>query len=165
MKRLALILLIVVGVNPSFAQDNDSTYKYWMSLGVWADRDVVVNLNYSFSPGRTYFTIGYFERGGFLGGLASDGFLFRTVNASIGDRMQSNWFHVSGFIGPSFNFGQRLVLGGSQESFKTVGIDIESQFLFRPANEIGFGLAVYGNLNLVRNYSGFKFLLTIGNGK
>jgi hypothetical protein len=164
-KISAILLVMLVCVSVSFSQENDSTYKYWMTLGLWADRDADVALNYSFSPGQNFFTVGYFERGGFLGGLASDGYHISAVNASIGDRIQSQWFHVSGFIGPSFIFGRKIIPGGDQESFKTIGLDLQSQFLFRVANEVGFGLALYGNLNPVKNYSGFRFMITIGNGK
>jgi hypothetical protein len=164
-KKAAVMLLMLVCMNSAYSEDRDSTYKYWLTLGFWADRDVSSTLNYSFSLGDDFFTVGYFDRSGMLGGLASDGFHFKAVNASIGERVQSTWFHISGFIGPSYVFGRKLISGGSQESFNTFGIDLQTQLMFRPANEVGIGLALYGNLNLVRNYSGFRFMLTFGNGK
>ena len=100
-----------------------------------------------------------------MGGLANDGFMHRSVDISIGDRWQSEWFQSSFFVGPAFVFGEKKNVVGDRKNYNTIGVETELQLLFRLANEVGIGLGLYGNLNFQKNFSGFNINFTFGNGK
>jgi len=168
MKKLFILIAILTFVINLTAQDSTNEYKYWLTLGAGVGVDeqtVSVNFNYSFSLGDNFYKIGYLHRGGILGGPGEDGLLNTAVDISIGKRIQSDWFQVSFFTGPSFIFGEKSIGHGDSEKFKTVGLETYMQLLFRPENALGIGFGVYGNLNFVKSYVGINLNLTIGNGK
>jgi len=111
--------------------------------------------------------VGYFYRGGLLSneGPDEDGYLFKSIDFSIGKRIQYEWFKASLFAGPAFVFGKRSVSHFDYEKFYTAGLEADVQLLFRPANEVGIGVSLFGNLNIIKNYSGVNFCITLGNGK
>ena len=45
------------------------------------------------------------------------------------------------------------------------GLRTDIQLLFKLANEVGFGIGLYGNLNFIKNYAGVSVNITLGNGK
>jgi len=147
------------------AQNEDTTYKYWITTGGWIDKNVSLNFNYSFSLCDNFYKVGYFIRGGFSQNpsVGEDGYLFNSVDISIGRRLQSEWFQSSLFVGPSFVFGKKRIAPGNNEKYNTVGLETDIQLLFRPANEIGLGIGLYGNLNFIKNYAGININLSFGN--
>jgi hypothetical protein len=44
-------------------------------------------------------------------------------------------------------------------------LESKIQLLIKPANEVGFGISFYGNLNPMKNFGGINLNVTIGNGK
>ena len=149
------------------AQKVDTTYKYWMTIGGWIDRGFTTIFSYNFSLIDNFYKVGYFVRGGIFynSSVGEDGYLFNSIDISIGKRLQSEWFQVSVFGGPSYVFGKKHVSHGNTEKYRTIGLETDIQLLFKPANEVGIGIGLYGNLNFVKNYAGININLTIGNGK
>ncbi len=167
MKRFFIILFIVFSGNLLLAQKEDSTYKYWITIGGWIEKNVSLNFNYSFSLGNNFYKVGYFTRGGFSQSpsVGKDGYLFNTIDISIGKRLKSEWFNICLFLGPSYVFGKKRISQGIYEKYSTFGLESDVQLLFRPADEIGIGVGFYGNLNFTKNYAGININLTLGNGK
>jgi hypothetical protein len=167
MRKIFLPLLVVFLSNPLAAQEKDTTYKYWITVGAWIGRNLSENLSYNFSLGDNFYKVGYFIRGGFseTPSVGEDGYLFNTVDISVGKRLQSKWFQSSMFVGPSFVFGKKRASFGNTDDYETAGLEADIQLLFRPANEVGIGVGLYGNLNFVKNYIGLNVNLTLGNGK
>ena len=163
MKFFLLAFLIFIPLCLISAQE-DSTYKYWMTLGVGVI-NTNINLNYSFSIADNFYKVAYLKRGGLLTRTGKDGYLYNAVDISIGKRLKSEWFQTSLFVGPSYIFGEKNVTPGKYERFNTVGLETDLQLLFRLANEIGIGIGLYGNFNFKNNYSGINVILTFGNGK
>lgn len=162
-----LVVAIIFLTNMLYAQNADTTYKYWMTIGGWINKDVSLNFNYNFSLGNNFYKVGYFIKGGFSQNpsIGEDGYLYNSVNISIGKRFQSEWFQASVFGGPSFVFGKKRISPNNTEKYNTVGLETDVQLLFRPANEVGIGIGLYGNLNFIKNYAGININLTLGNGK
>lgn len=169
MKKILLVLLIFFSANILQAQKEDTTYKYWMSLGLWVDRDISFNFNYNFSLGDNFYKVNYLTRGGsFISkgvNPGSDGIVFSSIEVSIGKRLQTKWLQASLFVGPSFVFGEKRINANLNEKFKTAGLEIDTQLLFRLANEVGVGIGLFANLNFVKGFSGINVNLTLGNGK
>jgi hypothetical protein len=106
------------------------------------------------------------HRGGLLTITGRDGYVYNSIDISIGKRIQSEWFQASLFAGPAFVFGKNdIALPGEYEKFNTLGFETDMHLLFRPANEVGFGIGLYSNLNFQRSYAGINISITIGNGK
>lgn len=145
----------------------DTTYKYWISVGGWIGKNVSLNFNYSFSLGGNFYKVGYFTRGGFSQNpsVGNDGYLFNTIDISVGKRLQSEWFQTSVFAGLSYVFGKKEISQGNYEKYYTLGLESDIQLLFRIADEIGLGVGLYGNLNFIKNYAGININLILGNGK
>lgn len=162
-----LIVILFFSINILFAQEKDTTYKYWITFGSWIDRDIATNINYSFSLGNNFYKVGYFIKGGFsqTPSVGDNGYLFNSVDISVGRRLLFEWFQTSAFAGPSFVFGKKRISQNNTEKYNTVGFQTDIQLLFKPADEFGVGIGLYGNLNFVKNYSGININLTIGNGK
>lgn len=165
-KGLFIILLLLSG-NLLLAQEEDTAYKYWITLGGWVERNASLNLNYSFSICDNFYKVGYFIRGGFSQSpsVGDDGYLFNTIDISIGKRFQSEWFQASVFAGPSYIYGEKRISQGNNENYNTVGLESDVQLLFRLADEVGVGVGLYGNLNFEKIYAGLNVNLTLGNGK
>ncbi len=160
-------MILILLVKTSYAQERDTSYKYWMTIGGWIDRDVNLNFNYSFSLGPDFYKVGYFIRGGFSQNPipSTNGYLYHSVDISIGKRLQSKWFQASLFAGPSYIFGEKRVAANNNEKYNTIGLETDLQLLFRLADEVGIGLGLFGNLNFEKNFTGFDINLTLGNGK
>jgi hypothetical protein len=138
-------VLIISSIAVTSAQEEDSSYKYWITVGrgFWPEQDISFNINYSFSPnfsflsGDNFFKVGYLTEGGFSFnklGVGKDGFRYNTVDISIGKRLLSEWFMACLFLGPSYVFGEKRTLRGPYEKFKTLGVESDIQLLFRPGN-------------------------------
>ena len=163
-------MLLLFSGNLLFAQEEDTTYKYWITIGGMLNNDLVSgNLNYSFSLGSHFYKAGYFTRGGFSlsnnRAVGKDGYLYNTIDISIGKRLQSEWFQAAFFVGPSYLFGKKELSEDNFENYNTVGLESDIQLLFRPANDVGVGIGLYGNLNFEKNYAGLNVNITLGNGK
>lgn len=167
MKKIFLIMIFFWTINFLFAQEEEETIKYWITVGCWVDRDIATNISYSFSLGDNFYKVGYLSKGDSFPfrGFGSDNILIRSVDISFGKRLQSDWFQLALFIGPSYVFGKKLLQTDKIEKFNSIGLEADIQLLFRLANEVGIGAGLYGNLNSVKNYIGINVNLTIGNGK
>ncbi len=175
--RATFILLSISIFNIAFAQNDSTTFKYWLTGGIRIDDDLEgsVVANYCFSFDETYFKVGFTEKGGaslFSSGfvLNSDGFLFKTVDVSVGKRVLSRFYMGYAFIGPSYVFGKKKLSDNTPgaivtENISTVGVNVESGICLKPLDEIGLGIGLYGNINPVRSFTGMNFIITIGNGK
>jgi len=167
MKKNLLVLLILYSSGLLQAQKEDTAYKYWMTIGFFFDADVTLNLSYNFALGENFYKVSYQKKGDAIlgGGFNHSDFLFREIDISIGKRLQFEWFQASLFTGPSYVYGKRRFRNSRIEKFDTVGLETDIQLLFRPANEIGLGIGLYGSLNFIKNYAGININLTFGNGK
>ncbi len=177
MKTILLAVLMLSTSVVTEAQKEEASYKYWITIGggFWPDQDISLNINYSFSPsfsfltGGTFFKVGYLTKGGFSFnrniGVGEDGFLYNTIDLSIGKRLLSERFIACLFLGPSYIYGEERTPYGPYYKFRTFGLESDIQLLFRLANEVGIGVGLYGNLNFVNNYAGMNINITLGNGK
>jgi len=165
MKETIFVLLIFFSANFLYAQKVESTYKYWMTVGFWAHTDITVNFDYNFSVNNNFYKIGYLINGISLwnGGLTSIN--HRVINISIGKRLQTEWFQLAFFAGPSYVFGKKQISVNNTAKFNTIGLETDLQLLFRPANEIGIGIGLYGNINFEKSFVGININITLGNGK
>lgn len=169
MKKLFFVMILLFFVKTSFAQERDTSYKYWMTIGFWVDRDITANFNYNFSLDNNFFKLNYLTKGGsfFSEGSSpgSNGIVYHSFDVSIGKRLQSNWVQASLFVGPSYVFGEKRISVSTNEKYYTAGLQIDAQLLFRIVNEIGFGIGLFTNFNFEENFTGFDINLTLGNGK
>ncbi len=163
MKKIFLAVLITFASN-LLAQEKDTTYKYWVTLGLGVIK-TSINLSYNFSIDDKFYKVGYLNRGGLLTTTGKDGYLYNSMDISIGKRLQTEWFQISLFSGPSYVFGKKRATSGDHEKYNTIGLETDAQLLFRAANEVGIGLGLYSNLNFERSYAGINISLTLGNGK
>ncbi len=167
MKNLSIIFILLLLTKTVFAQDQDSTYKYWITLGLYFEPDVSFNTSYSFSLGSNFYKVGFQSKGHGLiwGGFGKNEFKFKSFDISIGKRIQTNWFQVSLFSGPSLVIVDKRLLFGNKEKFFTGGLQSDFQVIFRAADEFGIGIGLYSNLNLKKSFTGINLNLTFGNGK
>ncbi len=94
----------------------------------------------------------------------SKGIVYRSIDVSIGKRLQSEWFQTAFFIGPSYIFGKKRN-NNLVNNFTAFGFQSDIQSIFRLANEIGVGLDFFANLNFERSFIGLDINITMGNGK
>jgi len=169
MKKFFFVMILLLFVKASFAQERDTSYKYWMTLGFWVDRDITANFNYNFSLDKNFFKVNYLTKGGsfFSRGNSpgGNGIIFNSIDVSIGKRLQSKWIQASFFVGPSYVYGEKRINISTNEKYHTAGLQIDALLLFRIANEIGFGIGLFTNFNFEENFTGFDINLTLGNGK
>ena len=128
MRSLFLLFLVLIPLRLISAQEEDTEYKYWMTLGVGII-NTTLDLSYSFSIEDYFYKAGYLRRGGLFTTTGRDGYLYNAVNISIGKRLQSEWFQASLFTGPSYLFGERKAAGESNVRFNSIGL--ESDFTGR----------------------------------
>lgn len=171
MKTISTFLILFFMSGTIMSQDKGSDYKYWMTGGMWLQKylEGSVTLSYQFSVNNYFYKVGYLVKGAAAldGGFTTnaDGFLFRSVNISIGDRLEDRYYQIAAFIGPSYVFGENRKYHNEIVNFSTVGLQFDTEFVFKPVSEIGLGLGVYGNLNFKQPFYGMNVLLNIGNGK
>ena len=169
MKKILLVVFVLGSACILKAQEQDSTYKYWMTLGLMAynNNGATLNLSYSFNIGHNFYKAGYSAKGDILHTSvpAKDGYQYQAVDVSIGKRWQSEWFQAALFAGPAYVFGKKRITYGNNEDYHTVGLNTDLQLLFRLANEVGIGVGLYGNVNFDHSYAGINVNFAIGNGK
>ena len=171
MKTLCIVCFFF-NATSVYPQDKDTTYKYWMtfSIGGWPnEQSVVLHSAYSFSYGNYYYKVSYFTKGRDLpfefATALPNAYILRSVSVSAGQRFRSNWFEASGFFGPAYVYGRKGISSCIDKKVSSVGIEAETQFLFRIAKEVGMGFGFYYDLNFVKNFGGACVTLTLGNGK
>ncbi len=170
MKKTILALIIIFSVSAFQAQETDSAYKYWLTAGGMLTPDVVsFNFDYSFSSENYFYKIGYLISGGFgftsAPNIGDNGYLYKSIDFSIGKRLLSKWFQVAFFTGPSYLFGKKRTLNQDIIKYNTFGLQTDVQLLFRIANEIGLGIGLYGNVNFEKSFTGINLNITLGNGR
>ncbi len=150
------------------AQESDSSYKYWMTLGLGSfDDNISGNLSYSFSIGENFYKVGWLIQDEFnpISGASFGSADFNSIDISIGKRFQSEWWQASFFAGPSFVFGENKISSGNRERYNTIGLQTDIQLLLRLADEIGIGVGLWGNANFEKSRAGINVNITLGNGK
>ncbi len=167
-KKIYIIPFLILASYSIYAQKIDNSFKYWITIGAWVDRDLTANFNYCFSIGNKFYKVNYLLKDqSFLANNltpGSHGIVYRSIDASIGKRLQSEWFQTTFFIGPSYIFGKKK-MNNLVNNFTAIGVQSDIQLLFRIANEIGLGLDLFANLNFERSFAGFDVNITLGNGK
>ena len=169
MKKIFFLLLLVL-IIPTFGQENDTTYKYWMTLGTLAENyDFTFHAGYCFSIGSNFYKAGYYLKGNLLPGDNLDAepgrSAFRSFSALMGKRTQSKWFAAYAFGGLAYVDGSRGIKTYGDKKIHTIGLQTEVYLLFRIANEIGVGVSGMGNVNATRCFVASAVTFTIGNGK
>ena len=154
----------------AFCQNKDTTYKYWMPIGIETEPTYFTfHTGYCFSINDNFYKAGYFIKGD----LGPDGFLtampgkyaFRSLSALIGKRAQAKWFAAYAFGGVAYVDGLKGISNGATEKIHTFGLQAEAYLLFRIANEVGIGLSGIANANPTKCFVGSAITFTIGNGK
>ena len=165
MRKMFLSFLLLL-TTTTFCQNNDSTYQYWMTLGMGVNQGgFTFDGDYSFSLGNNFYKVGYLFKDNKTFNAESDKYFFNSISGSIGKRFQSKWFEASVFCGPSCIIGEKGIYQDIYKKFTTIGLESKIQLLIKPANEVGFGISCYGNLNPMKNFGGINLNITIGNGK
>ncbi len=129
MKKVILIFILLFSEKSLLAQNEDSTYKYWITIGGMATSELAsLNLGYTFSLADNFYKVSYFTRGGFSQNpsVGDDDYLYNTIDISIGKRFQSEWFQASIFAGPSYLFGKKKLSEDNFENYNTVGLESDS---------------------------------------
>jgi hypothetical protein len=168
MKTTTFTLLLLFSV-PVLCQNKDTTYKYWMPIGIAMEPwYYTLHTGYCFSIGDNFYKAGYFVKTDPLGDIygASPGkFALRSFSALIGKRVQWKWFAAYAFGGISYVDGSEGINDWKDKIIHTVGLQAEIHLLLRPANEVGIGLSGFANANAAKCFVGSTVTLTIGNGK
>ncbi len=169
MKKILFLLLFIL-MMPAFCQENDTTYKYWMTFGTQAENYYFTfHTGYCFSIGTNFYKAGYYLKGNLYPGdnftPDPERYVFRSLSALIGKRYQSKWFAAYGFGGLSYVDGKKGINYGIYKNIHTIGLQAEVYLLFRIANEIGIGINCMGNVNATRCFVASTVTFTIGNGK
>ena len=135
MAKLYFIFLLFSLTAIAIGQSKDTTYKYWMTIGISAENYVGITFDadYSFSLGDYFYKVGYLSKGGIESGDMPYGgqWFFRSYNVSIGKRYMVRWFQASLFCGPSY---VHIIKGNdfiSDETFHTVGLAAQVQLLLK----------------------------------
>ena len=168
MKRYILILTIICSASLLQAQEEDSSYKYWMTFGGgYIGENISGNLSYSFSLENNFYKVGWLIQDEFhlFGGGSIITADFNSIDISVGKRFQSEWWQTTFFAGPSYVFGEKKVSNSNKEKYNTVGLQTDIQLLFRLADEIGIGVGLWGNANFEKSRVGININITMGNGK
>jgi len=170
MRKILLFMLVLSFVNLLPAQEKDTTYKYWMTIGVMiVNWDFTGNFNYTFSLNDNFYKVNYLTKGADVIAQQQlpgrEGIFYNSIDVSIGKRIKSKWFQASFFAGPAYVYGEKYIDTNRKDKFKTAGLQMDAQFLFRLANEVGIGVGLFANLNFEKNFMGFDVNITLGNGK
>ncbi len=168
MKRYFLLLSILYSISLLQAQEKETDYKYWMTLGgMFVGENVSGNIGYCFSLGTNFYKVGYLIQDKFrsFGGGSVETADFNSIDISIGKSFQTEWWQVAFFVGSSYVFGAKSISNDFRENYDTIGLQTDIQLLFRYANELGIGLGLWGNINIKNSSAGVNINLTIGNGK
>lgn len=159
------------GYNNTNSESADSgltdDYKYWLASGIFLHPNAFASssFSYNFSIGDYFYKVGALGRGGLLRkGAGKDGLRFEEYDISIGRRRMSEWF-ISGYFGGISYINGNIKRGVEPEPFRTIGIQTQVYGLFRFADEFGFGISIYGNLNSIRSFYGGEILFTMSNAK
>jgi len=152
------------------AQEDDSSYKYWMTWGfMLINDDISGNLGYSFSLAENFYKVSWLVQDKFepspWGGGSIEMADFNSIDISIGKRFQSEWWQSNIFVGPSYVFGGKDISTSNREKYSTIGLQTDIQLLFRLADEIGIGVGLWGNANFEKSRAGININITLGNGK
>ena len=152
------------------AQEKETPHliPVWLSGGAYIDNDVTsIHLSCAVEVGKTTLSAGVGSRGGLLTKVANDGYGFQVVNLSVGRRWHTAWTHASVLIGPSLLTGDQRHDAGTftYTRVQTVGLDLQSLFLFHIDNEVGLGIGIYGNLNPVHSFVGVRLHAMLGDGE
>lgn len=170
MKLVYLICVLSFLTDQSFAQADSIKNKYWISGGMWMDDEFngSININYCFSYENYFFKTGYIVNGASstISGniiLNKEGYIFRNISFSIGNRLKEEYYQSNIFIGPSISFGKQRTLN-RDKYFTALGVLTEAQLFYLLADEVGFGVTLYGDINYIKSFNGITFSLLIGNG-
>ena len=172
-------LLLVVGLLvpvAAAAQRPAGTDGVWMTLGAGAvngSDGVDLHASYSFARQQTAFQLAYDYTGALWGGddWAS------TLSAGIGRRTTGRAFLMAQFVGPALTYRVRepaevLVPPGVPYPFQPSrrlhpGLAANAQFYVKPLAfvlpEVGVGMEVFGNLNMVQTFYGLRLSLVVHN--
>lgn len=169
MKKILFLLLFIL-MMPAFCQENDTTYKYWLPIGVQMETgNFTFHTGYCFSVANNFYKAGYFLKGDILPSGYSKAdpgkYVFRSFSALMGKRTQTKWFAAYAFGGLSYVEGSKGISSGIDKKIHTVGLQAEVYLLFRIANEIGIGVSGMGNVNATKCFVASTVTFTIGNGK
>ena len=176
--KYALPIIIFLLFSPSISaqetadKQTESNYKYWLNIGTRIDEHNLyfggIHGSYNFSIfdryGQTLFTwqkigkdSGYGEYEPFIASLG------------IGDRIETRWYLIAGFIGPSWVWGKERSeypdyysnYKDYENSFSTFGVNMNLQFILKPLPEIGFGIDFIKNFNAVNNFGVVQYTFSI----
>jgi hypothetical protein len=165
-------------INQDHVPADTSQYQYWFNIGPGIDSyssDFNLGLNYNFSLCGNYYQLGYQSISRiskeFYPGLEFKEFPFYACNIGIGKVSVEKYLFFANFIGPAFVWGEKV--GDNVDAtgirrikeFYSVGVALNSQIIFRPINELGVGLELYGNINPIRTLAEVRLSIHFNNGR
>jgi hypothetical protein len=163
------ILFLLSSLSMNARAKNDSTSsrgrKEWADIGLGSSstdyfktvpNDANFAFNYNRSFGKAYYQVGI------NGNVLTTTPYLSTVNVGIGNRLCSRYYLLSGFIGPAFMWGNKTETG---TYFSTIGLSTTVQCILKPLRDLGIGIELYSNLNLIQSNAGLRVVLSISNGK
>ncbi len=175
---IALLMNYANGQTDSIAyQGTAPQYIYWLNIGAGIDSySSAFNLgvNYNFILDGNFYQVGYQSISRkppeIYSGLEYKELSFYACNIGIGQVGVKDFLFWANFIGPAYIWGEKVgddfdANGIRQiKEFYSVGVALNSQIFFRPINELGVGLEMYGNINPVRTLAEVRLSIHFNNG-
>ena len=178
MLRWILPLLTALAFSPASAQKPLASYGEWIGLGIGASHPpdgVSSNLSYSFERSSMPVQVAL----DYAGDLALSGgepaFYSAALSAGIGRRAFGKYYLLAQFVGASVAYHKKereIPFGEGAPGEEVVrrigpGLAASAQFYVKPLAfaipEVGVGVELFGNLNFVRSFYGFRISLLIHN--
>lgn len=158
--RNTLFIFLFCSVN-LFSQEDTDVYKYWINTGggVSTEHDLSLLLSYTFGYEKFY-QVAFNDSQNFSLFGDSDKQSLKSLSFAYGTRVKYEWFYATAFAGIALvrhrNYNHKLF---------QPGIYLNSQAMFRLANEVGLGVNVYTVLTFNKSVVGLRFCISLGNGK
>lgn len=164
--RTAGVVLVFAAIAPmASAQVPVGSDGVWMTFGAGASTPSSLHLNmtYNFASDQSAYQVG-FDYGGFL--LWGEPKTYKIVlNGALGQRTHSRYFLLAQFVGPSLIYR----VNREQEARRSLspGLAANAQFHAKPLGfflpEVGVGMELFGNLNFVESFYGFRLSVLFHN--
>lgn len=112
-----------------------------------------IGLDFNWHIRRQYFQTGVMMSGLDFGNNNNVG-----AHIGYGHRVETNYFNVAGFVGPSFNYGVEGNVSGFPEFYSTYGLYLSGQVVAKFMYDMGVGLEVYGDISYKQTIFGIKII-------
>ena len=165
--RSLVLLAFFLLHGAAYGQRPVGTDGAWLTFGLGVvnhpgdDEDFDLHASYSFARRQTAYQLAFDYTGELWGEDHAS-----TLSTGIGRRSHSRYFLMAQFVGPSLTYDVVSVgpygLEGARRNERRLypGVTANAQFYAKPLGfvlpEVGVGMEVFGNVNRVRRFYGFR---------